>query len=511
VCLAGDGLRVAVASFESDPPVIKVLDLESGQELASWPTEADGSELSWSADGQLLACGSYRGRVGVWRVSSNQLASVLQGHTNAVIACRFAPTGHLLATASWDGTTRLWDAASGEPLATAPGEVRGFSQDGLHLVYQARNKLGVWQLAHAQQCRVLHPGRAGNRTDSADSKHGATAADFSPNGRWLAVASWDGVFLYEADTGLELAHLDVGLGRTVLFHPDGHSLITYSRAGLCRWPIQDVADLDRHRLRIGPRLVVPVNEDTWWKAAWLPGHRTVAAIKNDEARILLLNLAGNGPVLGQPEALLSRHDRMTSVAVSSDGRWAAAGGWKEKGIQIWDLPQRRLERILPPCPGRGEIMFFVAFSPDGRWLVSCTQNQEVSGYYFWRVGSWQQERVIPFKEAVSRFAPPVFSRDGRLMALSISPQQILLADPATGRTIAHLSSLQPIEATPLAFSPDGTRLAAATNQKTVLLWDLRAVRQELADRGLDWDRSAYPPADTPRKDKPVEVVVDPGK
>jgi hypothetical protein len=80
------------------------------------------------------------------------------------------------------------------------------------------------------------------------------------------------------------------------------------------------------------------------------------------------------------------------------------------------------------------------------------------------------------------------------MALSISPHQIQLADTATGReVIGHLSTVQPLTATPLAFSADGTRLAAATNQRTVLLWDLRAVRAQLAAKDLDWDLPPYPP------------------
>jgi superkiller protein 3 len=105
--------------------------------------------------------------------------------------------------------------------------------------------------------------------------------------------------------------------------------------------------------------------------------------------------------------------------------------------------------------------------------------------------------------------PPVFSRDGRLLAVGLSPQQILLAEAATGRAIAHLSTLQPVSATPLAFSADGTRLAASTNQRTLLLWDLRGVRAELTKLGLDWDTPPYPP--TEEKNAPaLQVSVDLG-
>jgi len=82
------------------------------------------------------------------------------------------------------------------------------------------------------------------------------------------------------------------------------------------------------------------------------------------------------------------------------------------------------------------------------------------------------------------------------------------ADP---KIIGHLSTVQPLTATPLAFSPDGTRLAAATNQRTLLLWDLRAVRAQLAAHDLDWDLPAYlPPAhdNVAREPPKVEVIGD---
>ena len=80
------------------------------------------------------------------------------------------------------------------------------------------------------------------------------------------------------------------------------------------------------------------------------------------------------------------------------------------------------------------------------------------------------------------------------MALGIAPDQVLLADAATGRELARLTTLQPVTPTPLAFSPDGTKLVASTNQKTALVWDLRRIRDQLAPLGLDWDAPPYPTA-----------------
>ena len=99
------------------------------------------------------------------------------------------------------------------------------------------------------------------------------------------------------------------------------------------------------------------------------------------------------------------------------------------------------------------------------------------------------------------------------MAVGIAPDQILLADAATGRGLARLTTLQPVFATPLVFTPDGTKLIARTDQKTVLVWDLRRIREQLAPLGLDWNAPPYPTVlrsrDLPGKiapPRPVRVV-----
>ena len=134
----------------------------------------------------------------------------------------------------------------------------------------------------------------------------------------------------------------------------------------------------------------------------------------------------------------------------------------------------------------------MTISPDGRWLVSRAMHDAGGDFHFWEVGTWKRVRTFS-PAAGSAFCPPLFSPEGRLLALAVSPQQIRLEEAATGRTIAHLSTLQPLQARPLAFSPDGTRLIAATNQKTALMWDLRRIRASLHTMDLDWDQPPYSP------------------
>src|SRR5207244_987359 len=128
--------------------------------------------------------------------------------------------------------------------------------------------------------------------------------------------------------------------------------------------------------------------------------------------------------------------RMLNLAVSPDGQWLASGGWREAGIQIWNLPERRFERLLVPGEGGGDLHFWVAFAPDGR-LVCTTATEEKMGHYTFRVDSWKRE-LIAYTPDLIRPGAPVYSRDGALMACCVSPRQIRLSEATTFRPVAHL-------------------------------------------------------------------------
>jgi len=69
-----------------------------------------------------------------------------------------------------------------------------------------------------------------------------------------------------------------------------------------------------------------------------------------------------------------------------------------------------------------------------------------------------------------------------------------LVDSVTGKTLVSLELPEPSQVSFGAFTPDGTRLIHSTvNERSVCVWDLRALRLHLAELDLDWDAPAYPP------------------
>jgi hypothetical protein len=105
-------------------------------------------------------------------------------------------------------------------------------------------------------------------------------------------------------------------------------------------------------------------------------------------------------------------------------------------------------------------------------------------YHFWRVGTWELGLSLDGERNGGgwyRYSP-AFTSDGRLMALGIAPDQVLLADAATGRGVARLTTLQPVTPAPLVFSPDGTKLIARTNTESSN--SVRDPRRQTGESGL---------------------------
>jgi len=91
--------------------------------------------LAFSLDSQTLASASGDGTVKLWRVSDGALLATLEGHEGPVWGVTYSPDGQVLASASDDHTIKLWDARNGALLNTLTGHTDAvwtvaFSPDG---------------------------------------------------------------------------------------------------------------------------------------------------------------------------------------------------------------------------------------------------------------------------------------------------------------------------------------------------------------------------------------------
>jgi tetratricopeptide (TPR) repeat protein len=79
--------------------------------------------------------------------------------------------------------------------------------------------------------------------------------------------------------------------------------------------------------------------------------------------------------------------------------------------------------------------------------------------------------------------------------LSDASNVLLLVEVPTGRTLARFESPDQHRAGFPTFSPDGSRLVETSDDPPgAHVWDLRAIRRQLGEMGLDWDAPPFPPA-----------------
>ena len=180
VCFMQAGGVVASASRDGTVRLHDVTRHRCFRVLTS-PEAAPLTCLRGDAAGDVIAAGSGGGSflIYVWAVRTGKLLDSLSGHTAPIVGVRFAPHGHpYLASTSWDKSLRLWDV-----FGTAVNE----------------------SFAHL---------------------HDATALDYKPDGKEIAVATLDGaVTFWDPEAGQARGTIDgkrhVGMRRTAA---DGQGL-----------------------------------------------------------------------------------------------------------------------------------------------------------------------------------------------------------------------------------------------------------------------------------------------
>src|SRR5262249_28716749 len=141
---------VSESGYSSASMTTKDWNLDTGEEdRAGPPPERDGSRFPTDAeapgrsqsrrspDGSLLAeVQGFEDRdVAVRQTANGKVAFTLKGHTFEINDIVFSSDGTRLATASADGTIKLWDGVTGQELLTLHGHNAGancvaFSPDG---------------------------------------------------------------------------------------------------------------------------------------------------------------------------------------------------------------------------------------------------------------------------------------------------------------------------------------------------------------------------------------------
>jgi WD40 repeat protein len=188
-----------------------------------------------SPDLKTLISVTVQGTVHFWSLPDCQPRPVEGRHKGVVWTARLSGNGSLLATASGDQTTRIWDVASGKVLHEFRSEKAVynavFSPDGRRVVIGSADRTA----------RILDLDSGRQVSETMRHAGGVWFIQFSPDGRLVLTGDDSGAArLWDAQSGLPLSNwFRSGISlKCALFSPDGRHIITSSRDRTVKlWPV----------------------------------------------------------------------------------------------------------------------------------------------------------------------------------------------------------------------------------------------------------------------------------
>lgn len=407
---------------------------------------------AFGPNSEMVATASADGTARVWDAGSGQLALVLEGHGDEVVKVAFSPDGQRLATASLDGTTKMWDISPGGR--------------------------GEW----------LSP-----------AKHrGSVEVAFNPHESRLVTAGQDGVaYLLDIPTGIQIASLDKKLNANTIevddpvivwitrpaFSSDGALLVLAGEEGTVH--LFDTSVGERLRSYQLGRAVSVMTFSPGGEWLFIGSEDGVLSILEvDTGEVLAEWIVQDGFVNG----LAFNHDGTTLTIAGANGEIIVADldrilpdlQLAESANFMGRLPAGA---ILTSVTGHTDVITHLELNPDGtRYLTASVDGTT----RVWDASNG--ELLLTLTGHQGRVWHAAFAPDGERIATAGADGSLILWDAGSGEQLFVLDH-QPVEVFSLAFSPDRKFLAASGLDGTVRVYvmpveELMALAQERLTREL---------------------------
>jgi WD40 repeat protein/predicted Ser/Thr protein kinase len=427
----------------------------------------------------------------LFNVAENRVEVALEDTSTEFMSSGiFSPDGQLVVAFGVAEGAQLHDAKTGRRLMVLDHPNKkvfsaSFSPDGRWLATIGEKDVRLWDLSKRRLHAVIGPMLAlPHAVFRRDSRQLAVGSD---SGRFIGSDESRFTRLIDVSTGKETSRLHTPMGAVPLgYSADGRTLIV-SDSWIYFWDVASdreqgvVRDLGAglHKTILSPNgeLLIAM----WEKDPAGGGSTVLECVEVATARTIWKH----SEPIGRPPVL----------AFTADGQTFATGS--ETGqIRLWDTltGQERATFI-----GLSQAIVAVAFTPDGRSLLTCTERDakkirpprifderraKVSRTTPAVVWDLSDSSELAMLRSLGLFgAPPrvALRSDGRTIILNEEGGSARVYDLATGREQTSFPSGGPPdlsgEVSAAALSPDGHYAAAGVDRDDVVIWDLLAKKE----------------------------------
>ena len=419
------------------------------------------TSISFNSDNTRIVSSAMDADVFLWKVTASQLVclQILKGHTDWVWHVTFSPDDKMIATASDDGTIRLWDAMTGECLRVLTGHqgwvvsVAFHPQLPLIASSSTDDTVRFWEITSGKCIDVL----------KAQQK-GVWQVVYSLDGQILMTGGWDStikVWNIKKNNCLNILEGHQNPIKSLVLSSDGNMLV--SGAGItqahCKPTIKiwDVAT--------GTCIQTCQGHQSGIRSMTLsPDQKTIAS--GDIGQVVKFWDVKTG----QSRRTLSGHTSwIWSLDFSPDGQLLASGGLDHQ-VRLWNI---QTNTCVQELSGHNAWIWTVAFNAQGQYLATSGDDQTI------RLWSYSSDHTATCKQIVNASGSLIggmwgmaCSPDGHLIATSGQSSTIRLWDVATGEFIREIGDHSPYWIWSIDFSPNGQLLASGSDDHTIKIWDV---------------------------------------
>lgn len=481
---------VSHAPLSEGPPVFveqgrRLVTIHSEDRIGYWDTETGAAVEFPSGQGSLSGAHEIvvsndenwfavvGNAPGLWSVRGQHYPLA---HANHMRSATFSPDGKVLATGCDDWISRLWQLPPTAASLTVVPQLEpvlqcAFSDDGLYMAASGDDVIRIWKRPDPSAAVVTFGGW--------EMRHPRPRPSFDQ--RWVTLGAWhetpnvspeitNTLSIIEAATGHpagppiainncldscicgdnrsvavisrsasegSLSIYDVATGRqtcatillpgapcSVAARPEQPDVAVLCRSG----QIVVVNHRDGSRIR---DITIP---------AWMPDANHARLTYTPDGKTLIALLPQNQLVVHDAQ---TGHRRFAPIvppasggglcrtfAVSPDSHWLATAVNVHNAVQVWDLGTGKAVGESMPHPGDQYGIFTIAFSPDGRWVLSGNKDGRAR-LWDWRTG----KLVCPPLQHPEEVFDVAFTRDGKHALTAVRHGTLRVWELQTGKMV----------------------------------------------------------------------------